>query len=271
MRKIKINPKIIISICTAIIIVLIISFGYIIHNQIKSNQYSQNIINLFEKNETPIFNIEEISLTSSVNAIDISQDKNLQNLNLYQYVDIALKVNNGDTNQKLTNKNTVKKLYIDNISFETNSIKGEKSLFYTNSLENRKNEELQDFISNDKIDFNIVRTNHENNNTNYDMPTFYADCSNPITLKYLNKDIVKGYRINKGDAVTFDGKLIKKLGITSEDLECKVKFKINIVNNDDELYTCWVNFSLPIDELLDKGTIIKHASTQGSKYEFYCM
>ena len=271
MRNFKINPIIIISICIFTFLIWIFLFGYIINRNTQRKQYSESIINIFEKNKNPIFSINEIALTSNANAIDNSQDKKLQNLSIYQFADIALKINNGDESTKLTNENTIKKLYIDNISFETNSQKGEKSLIYTNSLKMGKNEEIVNAKNEDKIEFNIVNTNKQNNNADYDKPTFYADCSNPISLKYINKDIVTGYNLEKGKSITFDGKLLKKAGITKSDLECKVKFRINIINNNDKYFNCWINFNIPIDELLDTGKTIKHAGIQDVKYNFYCM
>ena len=271
MKKLKVNPRIIISICIALILILILIYGYIIYKQIKENQYVNNVIEISEKNENPIFSVDKMYLCSSANVVDMSSDKNLQNLDIYQYADISIHINNKNVTETLTNENTVKELYIDNITFETNSEKGDKSLYYTNSLNFGKNADLINTLNTDRIDFNIVNTNAENNNANYSLPTFYADCSNPITLKYLNKDIVKGYNMEQGGSISFDGKLLKKVGITSDDLDCRIKFKINIVNNNDELFTCWMNFNIPIDELLTKGITMRSASTQGTKYDFFCM
>ena len=47
------------------------------------------------------------------------------------------------------------------------------------------------------VNFNIINTNSENENTDYSNPTFYTDCSNPISLGYLNKDIVTNYAVSK--------------------------------------------------------------------------
>ena len=46
------------------------------------------------KNETPEFSIQKIYLCSSASAIDSSQEKKLDKLDLYQYTDIAVYINN---------------------------------------------------------------------------------------------------------------------------------------------------------------------------------
>ena len=238
MKKIKINPKIIVSIFAVVIIILIIAYVNIIIKNINKRKLVSNMIEISEKNEEPIFSIEKIYLCSSADVVDNSIEKNLQDLNIYQYSDIAIYINNKKKQEELTNENTVKELYIDNISLETNSQIGERSLFYTNSLNVGKNTGIEEYVKTDRIDFDIVYTNNENNNTDYSKPTFYTDCSNPITLKYLNKDIVKGYKMEEGSSLSFDGKLLDKAKVSKEDIQCTIKFRINLVNNNDEKFSC---------------------------------
>ena len=267
-------------------------------------------------------------------------------MSIYQYTDIAVYINNGE---ELTNKNTIKRLYIDNISLEGTSDIGQKSLNYKNILkfglkkdtktksansnndnstlnvfegllnnqksqsntsesidvgsintdddgmisltntnnttsENASNNDArqstenynseqqenqnENIQGNDKIEFNIVYTNEENEKANYDEPTFYTDCSNPITLEYLNNNIVSHYKMDENKSVAFDGSILKEAGIETESLNCKVKFKINIVNNNDEKYSCWINFAIPLDDIYE-GTTMKAKTTTNQKYVFF--
>lgn len=107
-----------------------------------------------------------------------------------------------------------------------------------NQQENNENENIEDNTTNlvtnennEKIDFNIIYTNEENEKANYDAPTFYTDCSNPITLEYLNTDIITHYKMDENKSVSFDGSILKEAGVSTDNIACKVKFKINIVNN----------------------------------------
>lgn len=344
-RKIKIKDKWIkpIFLCFfIIIIILLFAYGNIISKNIKRKKFANENMKSYENNKEQVFKVEKILICSSANAVDFSEKQNLQDMSIYQYTDIAVYINNGD---ELTNKNTVKKLYIDNISLEGTSDIGKKSLNYKNILkfglkkdnktksntdendttsghdvfagllnnisssnsaidvgsintndeddmisltnntssENVANdtlkqvetssasedsEESQTEQKDGKIEFNIVYTNEENEKANYDEPTFYTDCSNPITLEYSNNDIVTHYKIDENKSVLFDGSILKEVGVATESLNCKVKFKINIINNNDEKYSCWINFSIPLDDIYE-GTTMKAKTTNSQKYVFF--
>lgn len=268
-KKIKINQKKIIPILVAIVILLLIAYSYIIAKVIKERQFTNNAIQIVEKNEKAIFSINRIELFSSANVIDNSIDKNLEDLNIYQYSDISIYINNKNKQEELTNENTIKELYIDNINLENSSQIGERSLSYTNPLEFAKNTEVTNYTKTDRIDFNIVYTNEENRKADYSKPTFYTDCSNPITLKYLNKDIVKGYKMGEGKKVSFDGKLLKEAKVPEEDIKCKIVFRINLVNNSNEKFSCWLNFDIPLNNLYTEGKTKLLA--ENIKYDFFAM
>ena len=348
-RKIKINDRFIIPIFIAsfiIIIILLFEYGNIISKNVKYKKFAKENVQVFENNKEQVFKVEKILICSSANAIDLSEKQNLQDMSIYQYTDIAVYINNGE---ELTNKNTIKRLYIDNISLEGTSDIGQKSLNYKNilkfglkkdtktksvnsnndnstlnvfegllnnqksqsntsesidvgsfntdddgmisltntnnttsenvsnndarqSTENYNSEQQENqnenIQGNDKIEFNIVYTNEENEKANYDEPTFYTDCSNPITLEYLNNNIVSHYKMDENKSVAFDGSILKEAGIETESLNCKVKFKINIVNNNDEKYSCWINFAIPLDDIYE-GTTMKAKTTTNQKYVFF--
>lgn len=270
MRRLKINPKVAIGIAIVIIIILIIAYSIIINKYLKGNKFSDNIIEISRKNENNIFSIDSIYLFSSANVVDNSIEKNLQDLSIYQYADISIYIKNNNYTDEMSNQNTVKKLYIDNISLEGNSEVGEKYLYYTNSLNIGQNTDIQNAVNTDKIDFNIIYTNEEDKNTDYSNPTFYTDCSNPITLKYVNKNIMTGYKIDDDSSVSFNGKLLEKAGVPIDNLKCKIQFRVNLINNNDEYYSCWVNFDIPLDNLYSEGKTTKSAKNiSGTKYEFF--
>lgn len=268
----KENKKVIVLL--SIMIVLIIIYLNILHAQIEKDRYVSKLEQIVAKNENPTFQISQIYLCSSANAIDGTESQTLENLDLYQYTDIAIYINNNDE-EGLTNKNTIKKLYIDNIQIQTSSGEGTQALVYTNLLNIGSRDKLKAMLAssnslsnmqNNQIDFNIINTNTENNQANYENPTFYGDCSNPITLKYINK-LNKTYSVGEGDSTMFDGTILQKAGVSVDELNCKVKFKINIINNEDDYYSAWVNFQIPLSDIYE-GTSIKRKTTAGIQYNF---
>ena len=300
-QKISVK-KIILPIFLVIIILLLFAYGRIIYKRVERNSFVKDMMRIADKNATPVFSIEKIYLCSSANAVDTTREQNLNNMDLYQYTDIAVYINNNKDNG-LTNKNTVKELYIDNINLKLDSGSGNTGLVYTNLLNIGSKEQLKKILSsspeifansresktedifssneianiddvyeeeipNDyRIDFNIVSTNEENSEANYENPTFYADCSNPISLKYINK-LNKTYSIGQGDSAVFDGSLLQKAGVTIEEINCKIKFKINLVSNDGDCYYAWLNFKLPLSDIYN-GTSIKSKTTVGKYYDFF--
>ncbi len=273
----KINKKVsvknvIFPIMVVSLIFLSLIWGRISYKHIQKSIFAGEMEEIISKNETPTFSVEKIYLCNSANAIDNTSEQKLDKLGLYQYTDIAVYLNNYRDNG-LTDKNTIKQLYIDDINLDLDYNIGKTSLVYTNLLNLGSRDELAKMISNskntqkDKIEFNVITTNEENNVADYEEPTFYADCSNPISLKYIN-EISAEYTVAKNSSATFDGSILEKAGIKPEDINARISFRINLINNKDEYYSNYVNFQIPLNDI-NKGTTIKSKTTIGSEYNFF--
>ena len=269
----KVSVKnVIFPIMVVSLIFLSLIWGRITYKHIQKIIFAGNMEDVISKNENPTFSVEKIYLCSSANAIDNTPEQRLDKLGLYQFTDIAVYLNNYKDNG-LTEKNTLKKLYIDDISLDLDYNIGKTSLVYTNLLKMGSREELAQMITNskntqkDKIEFNVLTTNEENNVADYEEPTFYADCSNPISLKYIN-EISAEYAVEKNSSATFDGSILGKAGIKPEDINARISFRINLVNNKDEYYSNYVSFQIPLNDI-NKGTTIKSRTTVGSEYNFF--
>ncbi len=263
MKKNKRKILYIFSIILLLIIVLI--YANLIHLNIYRKNFAKENERIHKINVDQVFKVDKIILCSSANAIDLSEEKDLQDLNLYQYTDIAIYLDNGE---ELTKQNTVKKLYIDNINIDGNDSIGQKSLTYKNTLNFGLKEEIDEARQTQDINFNIVHTNKEQNEVNYDEATFFTDCSNPITLEYLNYNVKKGFNMQENRSIMFDGSILKEANVKTKDIECKVKFKINIINNENQKYSCPVNIRIPLKDIYN-GTTMKAKNTDESKYIFF--
>ena len=164
----------------------------------------------------------------------------------------SLNINNHVNSDKLTSKNLVKKLYIDNVNFSTKPTLGNPNLFYKNpnSLGIGIVNDLDNQIE-DKMDFSIISKNED---VDYKIPSFYADCSNPITLSYVNSNVYSSLILeNNSGGITFDGTLLKKSNTLLSNIRVTVDFTIHLINANDEEYIC--NVSLPINLSDDNSTI----------------
>lgn len=211
-------------------IVLVYIITSIIYKNILKSQYAKHMINIATENENAIFKIEKILLYSSA-GIDNNENNNLENLNICQYTDIAIYIDNKNYIKETNEKNTVSELYIDNINVEVNSNRGEKIVNYKNVMDFGKFKMLEKA---DLINYNIIRTNDENASNDYSNPSFYTDCSNPITLGYVNKNLKQYSVTESNNVVYYDGKILKKADIDLEDIKYNISFTIHLKNNISE-------------------------------------
>ena len=273
MKKIKIkHHKTVLTIF--ILLLCILSFLYydlIFKTSYAKDEFSTQVEKIANQNENPIFKIQKILIYSSANAIDKSENESLQDLSILQYSDIAIYLDNTSTVYDLTNENTVKELYIDNISIQTGSDKGHQYVNYKSPFEFAEYKDIQE-LNSDKIEYNIVSTNDQNNHTDYATPTFYTDCSNPITLEYMNENIVTNYATSSdSNTISFNGKVLQEAGIDLNDINYSLNFTIHIVNNLNEEFICPVRLKVDLsgdDGGIYKGEKNENISVSGYEYNF---
>lgn len=250
------------------IVLLILYYNFVFTPAFAKNNFANQMTEITEENEEPIFSIQKILIYSSANAVDNSENQSLSNMSISQYSDISIFINNGETITDLTDENTVKELYIDNISIDIKSENGTKLLNYKNPLNFGKYNDIS-APENDRIDFKIVNTNEQSENNNYDEPTFYTDCSNPISLGFLNKDLLTNYSVSSdSNTISFNGKVLQEAGVNLEDLNCTLNFTIHIVNNLNEKFSYNMNLNVDLNGIYD-GYTYKGSNTSGSEYYFF--
>ena len=274
MKKIKIkNEKLTFTILIILLfIIFLLYYNFVFSTVLARNNFANEMIELADENENSIFNIQKILLYSSANAIDNSQNHSLKNMSICQFTDLSIYIDNLGHVSDLTDENTIKNLYIDGIVMNSSADLGNKVLNYKNPLDFGKYKNIQE-PNNGRIDFNIVNTNSENENNDYSKPTFYTDCSNPITLGYLNKDILTNYSVSQDTStVSFNGKVLKEANINIDDINYNLSFKIHIVNNLNQKFVYNMNLSVNLNDEnggIYNGYILKGKNTSGNKFRFF--
>lgn len=250
------------------IILLILYYNFIFADVFARNNFANQMVEIAEENESPIFSIQRILLYNSANAVDNSEDQSLSNMSISQFTDISIYIDNSQTVADLTDENTIKELYIDNISITSKSENGTKILNYKNPLNFGKYQNI-DEPEDDKIYFNIVNTNEENENHNYDEPTFYTDCSNPVSLGFLNKDLLTNYSVsNDSSSVSFNGKVLQEAGVNLDDINYTLNFTIHIVNNLNQKFAYNMKLDIDLDGIYD-GYTYRGKNASGTQYYFF--
>lgn len=274
MKKFKIkNERFVFTfLIITLFVVFLLYYNLVFSVVFARNSFANEMIEIADENENSIFNIQKILLYSSANAIDNSENQSLKDMSICQYTDISIYIDNTSTISELTDENTIKQLYIDNIVASSNADIGTKILNYKNPLDFGKYKMI-DVPENNRIDFNIINTNSENENNDYSNPTFYTDCSNPISLGYMNKDILTNYSVSQDvNTVSFNGKVLKEANINLEDINYTLTFKIHIVNNLNQKFVYNMKLNVGLDDnnsSIYNGYIFKGKNTTGNEYRFF--
>ena len=282
--------KFILKIVAILILVIIILIGYIfiIGKKKSINRFANETVAMFEENRNPIYTINQILLHSSANAVDNSADKNLQDISISQYTDIAIYIANKSKIKDLQPENTINRLYIDNIKVETNQRDSNFLFGYKNSKKFGEYDEIQsvnldnqnviseniadDVEKKDKIEFNVIHSNNENND-DFTSPKFFTDCSNPITLGFVNKNIVNHFKLEERNRkLSFDGSILKDSNVDLNKITPKISFEIHIINNANEEYFTKVFLDIPLENSegsIKSGYIILLNHFTKNEYTFF--
>ena len=241
MKKLLKKKDLIILLVLIVILISLIPFYILkIRDIIYSNKFATYSYETYTNYTNPIFSIEKIVYYSNAFVTDNSSDGNFQNINIGQYTDIAIYINNTNASDELTDKNTIAELYIDNIKVTSNSNKGTKTLCYKNPYYFATYKGLQE-PENGRINFNIITNNKDNKESAYNNPSFYQDCSNPISLGYINKNIVNNFEIANTDTLSLNGSILSRANVAIDDLSFNMSFQIHIKNNKGEEFICNIN------------------------------
>ena len=232
-----------------LLIVLVVTF-IIIYNAFMKVRRSNNIFaieseKIYEENKDNLFSLDDIILFSNAEFEDLSPEQNLQDISIHQYNDIAIKIKANNENG-INEANTINELYIDNIKIESNKEGiGEKKFNYKRYLDFAKYRDIEN--NQDRIDFKILHSNEEQVEEEYDNPTFFTDCSNPITLSLIYKNVLEHCTATNAGSLAYDGSILKNANVNVENLEAKVSFDIHLKNNLNEEFICKVSFYINLD------------------------
>lgn len=249
----------------ALIFLIIITVFLATHTTrtiIINNKFADEVNEFYKLNSKTVFSIDKIYMYSSASATENKVNRPVWNLNLFEYTDIAIYINS-KSNDSLSNENTIKSLYIDNIKFGSPKL-GEQDLYFKDINDFgksiiKKNEESVDTKTTikteaikDKLEFSILN----DGDIDYSNPQLYADTSNPISLEYVNTNIKKNQIVSDiSSDVIYDGSLLRKCGVVLSDISSYVSFNINIVNNYNQKFVANVYIEIPLEDTVTGDSI----------------
>ena len=227
-----------------ILVFILIFLCNIVYTSLISKLFFENYLDsILDKEANNIFTIDKVVLFSSCNADSTINSNNTTTINnLTQYTDIAIFINNS-IDDDFSAENTLKSVAIKDFSFNTTPSSGSPNLYYKN-LHNFATPNIveEDLISSD-LDFSVSSEDE----IDYNTPTLFNNCANPITLSYVNSNITNNYTVeNTDNAIVYDGSLLKKCNILLNDLTCNFSFTVYIENNLSQKFRCPVYISIPL-------------------------
>lgn len=270
-RKKKMNTKTKLILCILLIIFLIFSIRNIVICQVANRNLAEMADSFYMSNAKTVFSIDKIILYSSANAIKNEVTRPVWDLNVYQYTDIAIYINN-HSDDELDSENAIKTLYIDNIKL--NGVKkGEQSLYFKNAPDFGKSiystvEKKEDADSNkigDKLEFSVLN----DGDINYEKRQIYADCSSPITLEYVNNIVNNKIISDIENDVKYDGSILKRSGIVLSDIKSSISFRINLTNNYNQKYMANVYIEIPLEDSVTGDNIYSGKFEKKNEEENY--
>lgn len=242
MKK-KIILTIIIFILLFLDIYLFFNFIYVrLRNKKTLENYDLQIASEISNSE---FRIDKILLFSS--ASGINQNTNFQHsnwiLDIFEYTDIAIYFSIPNT---LTPSNTIQNLSISNPKFNVANEKYNPALYYLDGTNFGTDVILENYKIEDSLDFTVLNFDNKDNSIMYNTPIFFADLSNPITLKFTNT-LIKNHTLENSEKLIFDGSILSKTPLSLENLKASLSFDINIQNYNNEKYFTNLNIEIPLE------------------------
>lgn len=270
LKRKSLDLKIIILADIILMIVAFFSYKEIFQIEQKKNTYAESSEKFVQENKEPIFKIGKVILYSSANAVDNSNGQ-LKNIDISQFTDMEIYIDNTKKSKEITAENTINEMYIDNIKFSTKSNSGIKSFNYKNPFDCGKFIDISNYRD-DGILFKINNTNQKDSESDYNQNIFFTDCSNPISLGFVNKNLLTGCEVNSTNGtITFDGSILKSANVNLKEIEPTISFSIHLTNNYNEKFICNLKFSVNLsatDGGIYNGYVMNVLNTEDVKYNF---
>lgn len=235
----KTNSKALKLISILLILIFICSLSYIffLRNYFSNKNFEEYNLLIANSNSSIPFSLNKIVLYSSSTASTVNSynDNSVQALDISQYCDISLYINND-------NNSIIKKLYIDNISISKSEI-GTPYLYKKSLSDIEKCSYDSSKIITNQFQYNIISKDLPIDYENYEL---YSDGSTPITIGFFNENIKSNYLLTE-EEIKNSSSFLKDAHIPLSSINCNISFVLNIITAKDEHYICNINISIPFE------------------------
>lgn len=89
-----------------------------------------------------------------------------------------------------------------------------------------------------------------------------------IELIALNENILKDWTIpSETKQIVYDGRMVSKAGLTLKDIQFRLQFRLNILENTGKISTMKVDMLLPNEELIVNGADVRRLSLSDFRFK----
>lgn len=226
----KIFSSKIIHVCMILVIIIAIMFASLII-----------VLKYGEDGETNMpFDVSKISIISTVDAQDVENKEQRWDLNVSQNNDIYVYI---EKNKNYKKTETIKTVTINNIIVTEEPLKG-KIIIYKPSNNNTsvfKNE--KEYEATNIVFIGEKSTNMQNLKISNQGGLIAFRCTNNNIGKYIS---------NEGKEINYD-KLLKKIGLSNEQIKGKINFDITIELNSGKSFKATISIDIPVDDIVSNG------------------
>jgi hypothetical protein len=195
-----------------------------------------------EGEKTLPYKLSKILIISTVDGEKVDDNDNLWNISLSQVNDFYVYISPERENES----STIKEVTFSDFSIKTNPQIGTcKILRPTGEIENLYSKSEQNYLGSSI--------------------TYLGDKTDDLkSLQISNNGGVAGFRLavnnlgnyisNEDTEISYDGSLLKKVGIDIEKVATSLSFNLSIKTNDNVIYQGTVNVSTPAGDIINNGT-----------------
>ena len=110
------------------------------------------------------------------------------------------------------------------------------------------------------LEFTVLNDKNEDNSIKYNTPIFFADCSTPLTLKYVNT-VSSNLSLKNTNSLVQNGTILNNLIKDTSVIDSKISFYIHLLDNNNVEYKSMITLNIPLSNnkgsILAQGNILK--------------
>lgn len=188
------------------------------------------------------FILSKITIVSTAEGLPKQQEEHKWALDLVQNNDIYFQI---DRNPNFKKQEKIEKIIIENFKTIEKPKVGMLKKYMPNSTEGRLFTYSDAYLVNTKLEYMGA-----SKDSNQDLQI--GNQGGMLVLRYTNTQIGEYVSDEEGEIV-HDGTLLQKIGITEQDLRCKVSFDF-IIQLENKAFKTTVLLELPSGNILENGT-----------------